>query len=109
MANILSFSKVRAGGCQIDDDGSSDCFRVHGPTKFLTFSKSDDGLYTHAVLHSGIVLADVVSKNAEGYTKCEITDARAARKALSMMGHPSVRDFEKMCALVLESFLVVGI
>ncbi len=35
----------------------------------------------------------MVRGNMEGYTQREVEDARAARKAQAMLGHPTNRDF----------------
>ncbi len=47
IANILSFARVRAAGCDIEYDQDRDAFTVRGPTRSLVFKRLRSGLYGH--------------------------------------------------------------
>lgn len=96
IANILSFAKVRAAGWEVRYDHDSDAFIVQGPTRTVTFSRLPSGLYGCRVPRAGVCLVDTVDSRAEGYSPRQVASAKAARRAMSMMGSPSAATFRLM-------------
>ena len=111
IANILSFARIQDAGCRITYDSAKDCFKVQGPTREIVFRRLSSGLYGHRVQKTGVCLVDTVDIRAEGYTPRQVAAGRVARKAISMMGSPSVSTMKVMvrdnlinnCPVTVES------
>ena len=66
------------------------------PWREVVFNVSTNGLYYHDTVDRAIVLFKTVTENNEGFTLREYEGAKAARRALGLVGYPSERDFTNM-------------
>lgn len=86
IAIILSFAKVKETGCAITYNHGTDAFIVQGPNWSITFDPLLSGLYGHHMPSTGVCLIDTFDSLAEGYSPWQVAHAKAAWKAMSMMG-----------------------
>jgi hypothetical protein len=96
IANILSLSLVRKKFPVKYDSSTGDRFIVSKPEKDIIFAASPSGLYFHDTSDRAVVLVSTVKTNREGFTDREYSQAKAARRALGLVGHPSPKDFKNM-------------
>ena len=97
IANILSFSRVRAKGFTITYDDKQDTFNIQGADMTAhTFTKSDQGLYyldTKKNQRSGSVFITTVAHNKSKFSQRDYQRAVEARKLLCKIGRPSQQQF----------------
>ena len=97
IANILSFSRVRAKGFNITYNNKTDSFNIKGAdTTEHTFKKSYQGLYyldTATNERSGSVFITTVANNKSKYSQRDYNRAVEARKLLCKIGRPSHQTF----------------
>ena len=97
IANILSFSRVRAKGFAVSYNNKKDTFNIKGADKTEhTFKKSNQGLYyldTDTNKHDGSVFITTVADNKSKYSQRDYNRAVEARKLLCKIGRPSQQTF----------------
>jgi hypothetical protein len=96
IANILSMSLVKKKFPVRYDSAVGDQFIVSKPDKDVIFAASSSGLYYHDTTNRAVMLVTTVKENKEGFTDREFTRAKAAHRALGLVGYPSPRDFKNM-------------
>jgi hypothetical protein len=69
---------------------------VSKPDKDVIFAASSSGLYYHDTTNWDVMLVTTVKENKEGFTDREFNRAKAAHRALGLVGYPSPRDFKNM-------------
>jgi hypothetical protein len=67
-----------------------DHFVVSKPEKDIIFAASASGLYYHDTTNHALVMAATVKSNREGITNREFEKAKAARRALGLVGYNDV-------------------
>jgi hypothetical protein len=78
------------------DSTKGDHFFVSKPEKDIIFAASASGMYYHDTTNRAVVMVNTVKANREGLTDREFEKAKAARRALGLVGYPSPRDFKNM-------------
>ena len=78
------------------DSSADGVFTVHKPGELLHFVMHKDGMHYHDNRNSEITLVQTVKENEEGYSQCQIQDAKKARDLYAKVGYPSARDFHQM-------------
>jgi hypothetical protein len=96
IANILSMALVKNKSPVKYDSTKGDHFVVSKPEKDIIFPASSIGLYYHDTAKRAVVMVTTVKSNREGLTDREFEKAKAARRALGLVGYPSPRDFKNM-------------
>jgi hypothetical protein len=94
IANILSMSLIKKKFPVRYDSTVGDQFFVSKPDKDVIFAASSSGLYYHNTANRAVMLVTTVKEKKEGFTDREFTRAKAARRALGLVGYPSPRDFK---------------
>jgi hypothetical protein len=96
IANILSLSQLKECYPVKYDSIAGNQFVVEQPTKNVIFQQTHSGLYCHDTKDRAVVMVNTVKENREGYTHREFERAKVARRALGMVGYPSLADFTNM-------------
>ena len=96
ITNILSLNNMKKKWKVTYDSENEDRFTVHKPEKLVHFKCSDNGLYFHDITNQSITLINTIAENLEGFLKCQIEQARWARKLYMTMGLPSMHDFKEL-------------
>ena len=96
ITNILSLYRTTRKYRVVFNSKASNCFRMMLPWREVVFNVSTNGLYYHDTVDRAIVLVKTVTENNEGFTLREYEGAKAARRALGLVGYPSERDSTNM-------------
>jgi hypothetical protein len=78
------------------DSTKGDHFVVSKPEKDVIFAASASGLYYHDTNNRSVVMVTTIKSNRGGLTDREFEKAKAARRALGLVGYPSPWDFKNM-------------
>ena len=88
--NILCLKNVKHK-YQVTYDISTDgVFTVHKLGQQLHFLMHKDGLHYHDTRNREITLVQTVQENEEGYSQCQIQDAKKACDLYAKVGYPSL-------------------
>ena len=71
-------------------------FTVHKPGQQLHFVMHKDGLHYHDTRNREITVVQTVQENEEGYSQCQIQDAKQVCNLHAKVGYPSARDFKNI-------------
>ncbi len=99
IANIISFTELeKKYRISYDTTDTGGEFVVHTPKGEVRFKRNNIGLpYINLRDNkAAICLINTIRGNAEGYTKRQIKKAQEARRAMSMVGGPTEREFTQM-------------
>jgi hypothetical protein len=96
IANILSMSLVNKKFPVRHDSTAGDQFIVSKHEKDIIFAASSSGLYYHDTTNRAVMLVTTVKEKKEGFTDREFTKAKAARRAMRLVGYTPPRDFKNM-------------
>ena len=96
IANILSLANVSKRYPVVYNSKEARGFVVMKPDRKVVFHQSPQGLFYHDTTNRAVMLVNTVHENMEGFTKRQVERAKAARRALGMVGYPSSKDFKAM-------------
>ena len=95
ITNILALINVRDKFRVTYDSEGPGVFIVHKPTgPNLLFEMHRDGLHYHDTNNRQLSLVSTVSKQAEGFSKLQVLQAKKARDFQAAVGHPSTKDLK---------------
>jgi Zinc knuckle len=93
MANILSLSKLRLGGCKISYDSEINEFVVTKNGMTHIFVESGCLYYYNTAQYGEFSLITTVANNQYSYSKQDYSQALLARRLQRIIGRPSTRQF----------------
>ncbi len=97
ITNILCLKNVRTKFKVVYESQPESKFTVYrknGTT--IEFKMHLDGLHYHNTKKRELIMVNTVAENAEGYTKRQVDEAKAARELQSVVGNPSTQDLKNM-------------
>ncbi|KAL7470808.1 hypothetical protein ACHAXS_011072 [Conticribra weissflogii] len=112
IANILSFDKLEQHfDISYHTKNTNKTFIVHTLKGDVHFKRNELGLpyidASNSDKQAQICLVNTIRENYEGFTKREIDEAKMARRAVAMLGHPTEREFLGMTERAAIEFVEI--
>jgi hypothetical protein len=100
-ANLLSLPQIEADGFTVSYHTGGNWIVTTPQGEEITFHQEKDGMccgFPYIIMQTkeAVAMAQTICQSYEGYTKYEVQDAIAARKAQAMLGHPTDAQFHEM-------------
>jgi hypothetical protein len=94
IANLLSLPQLEADGFVVNYHTGGNWILTTPHGKEITFHQEEDGVcrgfpYINMQSTAAVAMIQTICQHYQGFTKCEVQDAIAARKAQAMTGHPT--------------------